>query len=531
MSTLEQAVQYHRDGKIEEARKIYSAILEKEPDNATALNLYGVLILQSGKASDARVYFEKAVKLNPCAAFLENLGFAYFCEQNFENSAKYYEAAFAKEPTLAGAQQLLICYEKINKLHDAARFCNILLENEPNNLELIRRSAKIYNRTGQYEKALNCYLKSCELDKRDFVAMNNAGLMYEKLHNLKKAREYYVRSLKIKENYEALHNLGVLCRKERKFEDSIRLLKRALVHQPDNIETKTSLGMTYFTIKDFENGCKYYRQRNPELKKKFKNEWTGEKHPDSTLLIYYEGGHGDQIMFCRYIKYLHEYFDKIKILVYPNLVELFRFNFPGLEVYTFEDNPDYDYSVNIMEIHYVLKMDFEHIPSAAHYLRADPVRAVEFSRRIFTTDKKKVGLFWQGNSRVFKNRAISLEQLKPLFSLKNIQFYSFQVEDKLNQIANFAQIINLESELKSFSDTASALMNVDVLVTIDSAIAHLAGALGIKTYLLLPYASEWRWFSETKTTQWYPSVEIFKQTEAENWQDVVKDVFTSLEKL
>lgn len=530
MSTLEEAVQFHRDGKIEEARKIYLEVLQNEPENASALNLYGVLILQSGKASDARIHFEKAVKLNPCAAFLENLGLAYFCEQNFFEAAKHYENAFSKEPTLAAAQQLLICYEKMNLFQDAARFCTILLDNDPDNLELIRRAGKIYNRAGLVQKALQCYLKSCEIDKRDFVAMNNAGLMFEKLLDLRKAREYYVKSLKVKENYEALHNLGVLCRKERKFDDSIRLLKRALVLQPENIETKTSLGMTYFTIKDFQNGCKYYRQRNPALKQKFKNEWKGEKHPESTLLIYFEGGHGDQLMFCRYIKFLHEYFKKIKILVYPALLELFRFNFPGLEVYTFEDDPDYDYSVNIMEIHYALNMDFDHIPSSQWYLKADPIKTGEYSKRFFQTPKKKIGLFWQGNSRVFRNRAIRLEQLKPLFSLENTEFYSFQLEDKLNQISQFPQIVDLQKDLKSFSDTASALMNLDVLVTIDSAIAHLAGALGVKTILLLPFASEWRWFSETKTTQWYPSIEIFKQQEPENWEAVITDVYTSVEK-
>lgn len=528
MTQLEEAVKFHRHGEIEEAKKLYLEVLEKEPNNASALNLYGVLLLQSAKPQEALEKIKKAVEIKECAPFLENLGLAYFCVQDFFEAANSYEKAFEKEPTIDTVQQLVKCYETMRRYEEAAKYCKMIHESNPDNIDIIRQLAGLYNNSKMYPEALDMYKKSLEIEPNDSIGLNNAGLLAEKLSDLRSARSFYVKSLKVKENYEALHNLGVLCRKERKLHDSVKLLEHALTLQPDNIKTKTSLGMTYFTLRDFKNGTKYYCQRNPSLKQMYKNEWMGEKHPDSTLLIYFEGGHGDQLMFCRYIKYVQSFFKKIILLVYPDLLELFKTNFPHLQVQLVTDTADYDYSKNIMELHYALNMDFDHIPSCASYLKADDNKIISFKQKHFSSNKRKIGVFWQGNPKVFKNRAIRLEQMKPLFNLSNSEFYSFQKDDKLNQIKDFPNIVNLEPDLHNFSDTAGALMNLDVLITIDTAIAHLAGALGVKTVLMLPYACEWRWFDETKTTQWYPNVEIFRQTEHDNWENVVEQVNKSL---
>lgn len=116
-----------------------------------------------------------------------------------------------------------------------------------------------------------------------------------------------------------------------------------------------------------------------------------------------------------------------------------------------------------------------------------------------------------------------------MFGHDDIEFYSLEKGDSLNQIADFPKIVNLEPELNSFSDTAGALMNLDLLITIDTGIAHLAGALGVKTYLLLPYSSEWRWFSDTEKTPWYPNFTLFKQEKEGDWEEVVKRIDKALD--
>lgn len=527
---FEQAVKLHQTGELDKARQAYAEILEKEPLNSAVLNLMGVLLLQKGETDSALKHLEQAVELNPCAPYLENYALGWFCKGEFLKAAQNYEKALEKEETLHAHEQAQKCYEKLGMFDKVLVHLEKIHEFRPDDIDCVRKIASLYKTHREYEKAIEFYEKSIQLVPDDYIAMNNEGLCYEGIGEFCKAKCCYERSLEVRKNYEAFHNLGVLCRKFHDFDGSIELLKKALLMKPDSIESKVSLGMSYLSKKDFHNGYKYYVKRNPKLRAQYKNPWDGKKHPDKTLLIHFDGGHGDQLMFCRYLRYLEGWFKEIKLLVYPGLLDLFKFNFPDLTVMLPEqDFTPYDYSVNIMELHYNLGMDFEHIPAFESYLCAPEERISFFKERYFDTDRRKIGLFWQGNPKVFKNRAIPLKKLEPLFGHDDIEFYSLEKGDSLNQIEDFPKIVNLEPELNSFSDTAGALMNLDLLITIDTGIAHLAGALGVKTYLLLPYSSEWRWFSDTEKTPWYPNFTLFKQEKEGDWEEVVKRIDKALD--
>ena len=527
---FEQAVKFHQTGNLDKAELAYSEILRQDPQNSAVLNLMGVLLLQKGSTNEAISNLKKAVSLNPCAPYLENLALAFFVRGEFLDAAKNYEEALKKEDTLLAREQAQKCYEKLGMFDKVLEHLEKIHEIQPENIDCVRKIASLCKAHHRYEKAIEFYEKSIAFVPDDIVAMNNEGLCYEGIGEYSKAKCLYERALKIKKNYEAFHNLGVLFRRLRDFDSSIDCLKKALLMKPNSTESKVSLGMSYLSKKDFHNGYKYYSQRNPKLMAKYSNPWDGKKHPDKTLLIHFDGGHGDQLMFCRYLRYIEGWFKEIKLLVYPGLLDLFKFNFPQLKVMLpEEDFSPYDYSVNIMELHYKLGIDFYHIPAFESYLRAPQEKIDYFKAKYFNTDKKKVGLFWQGNPKVFKNRAISLKELESLFGHDNCAFYSCEKGDSLHQIGDYPQIIDLEPDLKSFSDTAGALMNLDVLVTIDTGIAHLAGALGVKTYLLLPYSSEWRWFLDDEKTPWYPCFRLFKQKCDGNWEDVVKRIDKALD--
>ena len=527
---FEQAVKFHQTGEIGKAEAAYAEILGREPENNAVLNLMGVLFLQKGAADEALEYLQRAVGLNPCAPFLENLALAYFCKNDYANAAKNYEEALKKENTVHAHEQAQKCYEKLGMFDKVLEHLQKIHEMQPENIDCVRKIASLFKTHHEYKMAIEFYEKSIALVPEDYVAMNNEGLCYEGIGDFSKAKTCYESSLKVKKNYEAFHNLGVLYRKLRDFDSSIDCLKKALLIKPSSIESKVSIGMSYLSKKDFNNGYKYYSQRAPKLRAQYKNPWDGKKHPDKTLLIHFDGGYGDQLMFCRYLRYLEGWFKEIKLLVYPGLLDLFRFNFPNLEIMLpTEDFTPYDYSLNIMEIHYKLGMDFEHIPSFESYLKAPEDKIEFFKEKYFKTDKKKIGLFWQGNPKVFKNRAIPLKTLEPLFERGDCAFYSCEKGDSLHQIVNYPLITDLEPDLNNFSDTAGALMNLDALITIDTGIAHLAGALGVKTYLLLPYASEWRWFSDTEKTPWYPCFALFKQKCEGDWAEVVKRVDKALD--
>lgn len=502
MVDIQEAINLQSQGKFEQAEKIYLEFLKNEPEQPDVSNLLGLIYLCTNKFDLAKKYFEFAIKGFPCAEYYQNYGLLYYKQQQFE--------------------QAMLLFEKS-------------MEYEPTNVNFIRKFAKLAQEAKQYQKAIDFYKKSLNIEPKDCVGLNNVGILYEKLHDAETAKEYYKKSLKIKPNYEAFHNLGVLYRNERNLDESIRCLKEALKFQPYNDETLKSLGMTYLHKKDIKNGHKYFEKSRTSIfhkseRKKYRNYWDGKEHLDKTLLVYYFVGYGDHIMFSRYLPFLKKFFKKVKVSEPEALQSLFRDNFPGIEVTNTEDD-DYDYSANIMELYNVLKMDFDHIPYSEGYYKADETLVKKFKEEHFTTNKPKIGLFWQGNPKVLKNRSIKLKELDKVLALENIDFYSFEIDDTENQISAYPHIKDLKPALKDFSYTAAALMNLDILVTIDSAIAHLAGALGVKTYLLLPYASEWRWFDDTETTPWYNSVTIFKQTENWIWQDVVERLYDKLKNL
>ncbi len=499
MPDIQKALELQSIGKLEKAAEIYKEFLRINPEQPDISNLLGLIYLQQNNLENAKKLFITATTGFPCAEFFQNLGLVYYKEKNYEKAMQ--------------------CFEKV-------------LDYEPNNLDIARDFAKMAKTSEQYVYGIKFFEKALSLEANDSVGWNNLGLLYEKIKNFEKAKLCYINSLKSEQNYEALHNLGVLYRTLRDFDESIKYLKQALKLRPNHYETMISLGMSYLSKKDLKNGRKYYQVVKQEVKEKYKNPWDGKKHKDKTLLVYYYAGFGDHIMFSRYFPFLKKYFKHIKVWLPTNIKCLIEKNFPEIE-FVDKSSVKYDYSVSIMELHFLLNMDFENIPDSNGYLTSDKGLVEKYQKEYFDTNKFKIGLFWQGNPNVFANRSIKLKELEPIFlnKDKSFNFYSFEKEDNENQIKNYPQLIDLGVTFKNFEDTAAALMNLDILITIDSAIAHLAGALGVKTFLLLPYSSEWRWFDDTNTTPWYNSVRIYKQEKPYHWGDVVKKIANEIKNI
>ena len=497
MGDLNLAIDLHNKNEFEKAEPLYLKHLEENPNDANANNLIGLLYSQTKQFDKSEKYLKKAVELDENINYIENLAVCYYMQKRYQEAMPYFEK---------------------------------ILEKVPKDLARIRDFAKLAKDANQWEYAINFYSRSYEIDKRDHIALNNIGLGYEELKQFDKAKGYYERSIRLKPNYHAFHNLGVWYRRAGNPKQSIVYLKRALTLNPNNKDTAVSLGMSYLAIKDIENGQKYYRYRLPNIK----NEWDGEKHPDKKLFIYADGGRGDQLMFCRYIPFLKDYFKEIKFSVYDELKEIFQQNYIDINIEAKSEKDifePHDYMVNPIDLPQKLGMNFDSIPYAQGYLKADEQKAEKYKKEFFDNNKVKVGIFWQGNLKVFPYRSMKLAEMSKLFELTNCQFYSCQKGDGIEQLKDYNNIIDLGSTFNDYTDTAAALKNLDILVTIDSSILHLAGAMGVKTYLLLPVASEWRWFEDTKTTPWYDSVEIFKQEKLYDWQPPVDKVFSRLNEL
>ena len=442
-----------------------------------------------GKLEEAEKLYKEFLNENPEQPDVSNLlGLIYLQTKQLDKAEKYFEIAIKGFPCAEFYQNLGLVFFN-QKLYEKAMDCfSKAIEFEPNNVDFIRNFAKMAKKTGQTQKAIEFYEKSLKIEPQDEVGLNNLGLLYEKLHDYKTAKVCYQKSLKVTKNFEALHNLGILYRTERNFDESIKCLKEALKLKPQNQETMISLGISHLAKKEIKKGYEIL-----------------SKCPNS--------------MFSRKTK-------DIKFYLPSSLRDLFTQNFPQIEIVSFNDEKQ-DYCANVMELIHLLNMNFDNIPFSSGYLKANEELVKNFKEKCFQTNKKKIGIFWQGNQAVLPNRSIKLEEMKKLFELENCQFYSIEKEDN-NQLQDFKNIIDLQNELSTFSQTAAIIENLDILITIDSAVAHLAGAMGKKTYLMLPYASEWRWFKDEKNTPWYDSVEIFKQKEHWNWATVVNEIYNIL---
>ena len=250
------------------------------------------------------------------------------------------------------------------------------------------------------------------------------------------------------------------------------------------------------------------------------------------LLVYSSHGVGDLLMVSRYFDSLTKIVSELILQVPKSCISLLQYNFPNVKFVSSEnivDENSYDYTTSTLCLFYLVNVNLKEINTPDKFLSVN--NEISTKNKIITSDKK-VGLFWQGNPVILPNRSVRLEKLVPLLDVKNTSFYSFQI-DKIDEVSENLKhklpITDIAPKISSYEDTAGFLMNIDVLVTIDSSIAHLAGALGVKTYLLLPYDAEWRWFDDKETTPWYKSIRIFKQVAPNDWDEVVQRVKKELE--
>ncbi len=531
MDIREKALKFHQEGDLDKAEEIYSDLLEENPNDTKTLNLIGLLCIQSEKFLDAQNYFSKAVEIYPCAYLFMNLGLAYYYDLKFEKAVEYFKKSLEFEQLPEVIQRLALSYYYLDDYPNALSCFLKIYETDSENLDTIRKIAQLCAHMGYVDDAIVFYEKSLRLEPMDYVALNNLGLLHEKKGDTPVAVGFYKKSLKIKPNYEAHHNLGILFRKHKKIEDSIYHFKKAIELDPNNHKAHVSLGMTYLMNKDFQKGYKHYEQRKTrEIKETYKNFWDGKKVQNKSILVFCDGGFGDYIMFFRYIPLLKQYFSKVILKVHRNLMNLFKDNIQGVELVLSEQDLDYDYSVSVIDLPYKLNIPFSNIPYSSGYLNVDEEGVSDFRTKYFDNEKIKIGLFWKGNPRVLKNRSMDLKDLEDIFKIEGVAFYSLQKEYGLEQLQDYKNIVDLGAVLTDFQQTAYALKNLDIVITIDSVVAHLAGALGIKTFLMLPYLNEWRWFDDEKKTPWYDSVEIFKQKQEGDWSFVANAISKKLGK-
>lgn len=473
----------HQNGKLDIAENLYLEILQEDKNNAEVWDLLGVLHYQKNDFLEAEICIKKAIQLQPRLYYLENLAKLYLEKGDFKQSVTLYEDIAKAHPT--------------------------------------------------YENLFN-------------LAMG-----YKNLQNWGKAKETYLESLKINpKGYESYYNLAYLAFNDNEPYQAIECYKKALEIKPNDWETTYFLGLAYMQVKDYKNGLEGFESRlckksailsqeklYPQLMKE-KPEWKGENLKDKTLFTYYEAGFGDLLMFYRYVPILTSMCKKLIIKPQKELAQLFQENSYGAEIIESYDHTKemyFDYHLPFLSIPHVLNCVNENvfIHHDDGYLKASNEKIKYYKEKYCDNNKFKIGIKWQGNTHYDIERVLKVEDFFRLFELPNTQFYSFQTlegSEEFDKIKNKYNVINLGETFNNFSDTAGAIENMDLIISNDTSLVHLAGAMQKPCWVLLPYIYNWRWHTDLSRCDWYDSVKIFRQNNHQNWQNVFDSVENELKK-
>ena len=521
INILNKAIALTQKGYVLEAEKLYQELLEQEPDNYVLLSTVGLFYVNVCDFRKASEYLEKAVKIKETPGTLSALGFAKFEQGEFESAAEWLEKALAAGESADIYHKLIISLFESKSYKKAVEYAAKMFEKYPDDIRSVTNKVKALTQSGKLIEAEKLCVESLKKHPEDSGLWFHLGYLKELIFcDDIQARECYKAALELG-NQDANYNIAVSCQKLGEYDEAEKYYRKMLELFPNDMDTMTSLGMCLLTRKKFKEGYDLFFQRNKSsLDKKTNNPWKPGEELPKEVVVMCDQGFGDHIQFIRYIPFIKS---KVKVAAAKQLRELFKKNYPQIEFIDYDEiNPDMK-SLRVTDLAYILDMDFDNIPFSEGYLESDTAE--------IQNDKLKVGLCWEAGSagiRTMINRTIHIKCFEPLLNLENIQVYSFQVRDTLKGNENYPQMINLAKDFKDFSDTAKALKAMDVVVTVDTSVAHLAGALGVKTFLLLPYASDWRWFEDTKTTPWYKSVRIFKQTDHISWEEPINNVINLL---
>jgi len=485
----------------------YRLALGIRPNSAeTAINL-GTVLVKTGKNEEAAVCFQKVLTLqSDHSEALFSMGIVLNNEDRLEESLDYYSKALANKPLYPAALNnmgnVLI---KLQRLDEAVTVLSKALEIKPYYVEAHCNLGNALKEQNYTDEAIASYRQAISINPNFADAHCNLGVLFKELGDLNKAMTCFSKALEIKPGYaEANYNL------------SLALLLKG----------------------DLERGWNGYSSRwdcDPLKKARRSYEapsWEGENIRGKTLFLYPEQGLGDFIQFIRYLPLIQER-DGYVITEAPEILhELISGSFKNFQITGPSNTPShFDFHAPMLDLPNLLGTNKNSIPAPEAYLFAPEELTQKWSKRLDAYNGLRVGLVWAGDPKHKndRNRSIDPSYLAPLLKLKDVNIFSLQLDHdgEANKVLG-KTVVDLAPELTSFNETAAAMKNLDVVISVDSSPAHLAGALGCCVWTLLPFVPDWRWMLHGDTTPWYPSMQLFRQATIGDWSYVIENICVAL---
>ncbi len=574
---LNLAMQYHRAGDSQQADAIYVQILAAQPNQPDALHLRGLLFLSSGQPDMALNLIRRAVSESPNEARYHcSLGQALgisgdmpsavtACRRAIEIQPDYPEALNNLGNALRGLQQI----DAAEQAYRQALAIHPEFPDARKNLGLILRQR------GQFQEAAEQYRAVLDARKDDPIAWYNLGIVLYDQGKSDEAVFAYEQSLTFRPGFpEALNNLGSAHRQAGRLDKAIECYRTVLTHRPQDIDAINNLATALHDSGDFSAAKEGYRRsiglnhnlgvahvnlgmillregnfsegfvefdwrtRDSRIPKLLEGlsipRWTGEDLQGRRILIHAEQGLGDSIQFFRFLAPLLDTGADVTVVVQPGVLRLFRQTNESLPlVSSGEKMPRAEVQCPLMSLPIFLKTTLRTIPSRIPYLRADPLQTDQFRARLAGLGGSfKVGLCWAGMPRHEndRRRSMRLSMLASLGNIEGISLLSLQKGESAQQLQANPELplVDWTAELNDMADTAALVEALDLVITVDTSVAHLAGALGRPVWVMLPYVADWRWLIDREDSPWYPTMKLFRQTEPGDWPNVIQRIESTL---
>lgn len=530
------ALEYTQNNEYKKAENLYLKLLKQFPQNDSVLSFLGLFYYNIKKYNKAEKYLDEAYNISKSDTLVFYLGMSKYYIGKYKTAIPYFEILIKDNKSLDLYRCIIKCYMSSGYYEPALKYSIEAHKMYPFDIEILEKIPYLYVKRGEFKKSEEYALKLLKTDSKNSSGWHVLGLLNEVLYyDEQKARECYANMIKCGDKSNGYLDLAISYAKDistRK--KAYYYLKKLEKFYPNTKGLHFLMASYYLSKRQFKKGYKYYVMREFDTKesydwyKKLYPLWLGEKKCEEDILfVYGDQGIGDQIQYVRYLPYLLKRFKKLKVMVDKPILELFKYSYqsqPNIDFLVDGSKfPKRDKSTFLSFSPYYLGMKFNNIPSSSGYLDVPLDKIESYKKEYFNTDKMKIGICWEAGATGLReqiHRVLNVELFENIINSKKYSVYSFQVNPSMDNYKKYSNLIDLGSTFKDFLDTAAGLKNLDIMITVDTSVAHLAGALGVKTILILPYCPDWRWFDNDKKTEWYDSIIIFKQQPNELWENV-----------
>ncbi|MCI0457583.1 MAG: tetratricopeptide repeat-containing glycosyltransferase family protein [Gemmataceae bacterium] len=568
---LDLAVQHHRAGDLLQAEQIYQEILQEDPNQVDVLHLLGLIAYQMGQLEQASASMGRALRLRPdFAAAHNNLGIVLKEQGKLTEAAASYQQALRCRPDYAEAHNNLgNVLQRQGQLDEAvACYCQALhfrpnyAEAHTNLGDVLRQQGQLdeavacyqqalgfrsdfagahaslgmaLQEQGQFDKAVASYQQALCLKPEDAETRANLGIALQAQGKLDQAVASYQQALRLQPDSVAVHNnLGNALQQQGKLEEALASYQQALRLKPDHADAHWNRALAWLLAGNFEQGFPEYEwrwQRKGIALPPFSQPlWDGSPLAGQTILLYAEQGLGDTLHFIRYAPLVQARGGRVLVACPALLIPLLS-RCRGIDRLLPQEGPlpSFDVYAPLLSLPRLFGTTQATVPAQVPYLFTDPALCTHWREQLPGRQAFTIGIAWQGSPNYHgdRQRSIPLVQFAPLAALPGVQLVSLQKglgTEQLQGVAGQFPVLDLGSQLDktsgAFAETAAVMQNLDLVITADTAIGHLAGALGVPVWVALPFAPDWRWPLHWEDSPWYPTVRLFRQKEWGHWPEV-----------